>query len=68
MKELTFADSRTVRLEFDVGHTDRYGRLLVYVYVDSVLVNAELIRQGYAQKQLQENWRRQHASLLCSMN
>ncbi len=27
---------------------DRYGRLLRYVYVDSLFVNAELVRQGYA--------------------
>ncbi len=28
---------------------DRFGRLLAYVYTDSLFVNAELIRQGYAQ-------------------
>jgi micrococcal nuclease len=40
---------KTVRLEFDERRRDKYGRLLAYVYVDSLLVNAELIRQGYAQ-------------------
>jgi micrococcal nuclease len=40
---------KTVRLEFDARRHDKYGRLLAYVYVDSLLVNAELIRQGYAQ-------------------
>lgn len=39
---------RRVRLEFDVQERDRYGRLLAYVYVDGTLVNAELVRQGYA--------------------
>lgn len=39
---------RTVRLEQDVSETDRYGRLLRYVWVDDVLVNAELVRLGHA--------------------
>ncbi len=38
----------SVRLEFDGSRTDRYGRLLCYVWLDdSVLVNKEIVRQGY---------------------
>ena len=38
-----------VRLEYDVDPTDRYGRVLAYVYLkDGTFVNAELVRQGYA--------------------
>ncbi|HZA88826.1 MAG TPA: thermonuclease family protein, partial [Solirubrobacterales bacterium] len=33
---------------FDRELRDRYGRLLAYVYVGSRLVNAELVRRGYA--------------------
>lgn len=40
---------KTVTLVKDVSDRDRYGRLLRYVYVDSVFVNAELVRLGYAQ-------------------
>jgi micrococcal nuclease len=40
---------KTVRLELDVQQRDRYGGLLAYVYVDRMMVNAELVRQGYAQ-------------------
>jgi len=40
---------RQVRLELDAEPRDHYGRLLAYVYTDSLFVNAELIRQGYAQ-------------------
>jgi micrococcal nuclease len=40
---------KTVRLEFDARQRDKFGRLLAYVYVDRLFVNAELIRQGYAQ-------------------
>ena len=40
---------KTVRLEKDVSETDRYGRLLRYVWVGDVMVNAELARLGYAQ-------------------
>lgn len=37
-----------IRLEKDVSETDRYGRLLRYVYVDDVLVNEVLVAEGYA--------------------
>lgn len=37
-----------VTLERDVSDRDQYGRLLRYVYVDGVFVNAELVRLGYA--------------------
>ncbi|KPL89735.1 hypothetical protein SE16_00760 [Ardenticatena maritima] len=33
----------------DVSETDRYGRLLRYVVAGDTFVNAELVRQGYAQ-------------------
>ena len=39
-----------VRLEKDVSETDRYGRLLRYVYLaDGTFVNAVLVEEGYAQ-------------------
>jgi len=41
---------KRVRLEYDVERKDRYGRTLAYVYLeDGLFVNAELIKQGYAQ-------------------
>src|SRR5262249_32187019 len=42
-------ESKTVQLELDVRQRDRYGRLLAYVYVGETMVNAELVRLGYAQ-------------------
>ncbi len=39
---------RTVTLRFDAERRDRYGRLLAYVYARGRLVNAELVRRGYA--------------------
>ena len=41
-------EGKRVRLEKDVSETDKYGRLLRYVYVDDMLVNAELVRLGLA--------------------
>ena len=41
-------EGKEVRLERDVSETDKYGRLLRYVYVDGVFVNAELVKQGLA--------------------
>lgn len=40
---------RLVRLELDVQSRDRYGRLLAYVWVGDLMVNAELVRRGFAQ-------------------
>jgi micrococcal nuclease len=42
-------DGKRVHLELDVRSRDRNGRLLAYVWVDGVMVNAELVRRGYAQ-------------------
>jgi len=43
-------EGKTVYLEKDVSETDRYNRLLRYVFLaDGTFVNAELVRQGYAQ-------------------
>jgi endonuclease YncB( thermonuclease family) len=43
-------EGKTVRLERDRSDRDAYGRLLRYVYLpDGSLVNAELVRQGWAQ-------------------
>jgi len=39
---------KEVRLEKDVSETDRYGRLLRYVYVEDTFVNGELVRRGLA--------------------
>ena len=45
----SLVEDQWVRLEYDVAPRDRYGRLLAYVYVDTLFVNAELLRRGYAQ-------------------
>jgi micrococcal nuclease len=41
-------EGKRVRLEKDISNTDKYGRLLRYVWVDDLLVEAELVRMGYA--------------------
>lgn len=41
-------EGQAVFLEKDVSETDRYGRLLRYVWSRSVLVNEELVADGYA--------------------
>lgn len=38
----------TVGLEKDVSETDKYGRLLRYVYMGDLFINQELVAQGYA--------------------
>jgi micrococcal nuclease len=42
-------EGKTVRLALDVEKWDRYRRLLAYVYVGETMIDAELVRLGYAQ-------------------
>jgi micrococcal nuclease len=46
-KELVLG--KIVGLEKDVSNTDDFGRLLRYVWVDGQMVNALLVRDGYAE-------------------
>jgi len=41
-------EGKKVTLEKDISETDSYGRLLRYVYVDNIFVNAEMVRLGFA--------------------
>jgi micrococcal nuclease len=41
-----------IRLEKDVSESDRYGRLLRYVFVDDTFVNQSLVAGGYAEAAL----------------
>jgi micrococcal nuclease len=47
-KNLELVGGKTLRLEKDISETDTYGRLLRYVYIGDLFVNAELARSGYA--------------------
>ena len=43
-------EGKSVRLEFDVRKSDKYGRLLAYVYLeDGTFVNAKILEEGYGQ-------------------
>jgi micrococcal nuclease len=46
----SLVDGKVVTLEFDPTQDkeDRFGRLLLYVWVDELFINRELIKQGYA--------------------
>ena len=47
-KNTELVAGKMVELEKDVSETDRYGRLLRYVYVDGQMVNELLVAQGFA--------------------
>ena len=48
-KNKELVEGKTISLEKDVSETDRYGRLLRYVYVGEVMINEALVKEGYAQ-------------------
>lgn len=50
------ATGKAVRLEFDLERYDHYDRTLAFVYLEDVLLNEEIIRQGYSRAQLQYNY------------
>lgn len=47
-KNKELVGGKSVRLEKDVSETDKYGRLLRFVYVGDIFVNDYLIRKGFA--------------------
>lgn len=47
-KNKELVENAVVGLEKDVSETDRYGRLLRYVYLGDLFVNQVLVKEGYA--------------------
>lgn len=45
----SWVQGKRVKLEYDAQPRDRHGRLLAYVYADGDMVNAKLMREGYAE-------------------
>ena len=57
----SFIQGKKVSLEYDEELNDRYGRTLAYVYVDGVLLEDILLREGMARTLIMEpNTRYQH--------
>jgi micrococcal nuclease len=48
IKNSELVSGKNVTLYKDVSETDKYGRLLRYVFVGDIFVNYELVAQGYA--------------------
>lgn len=48
-KNRELVEGRLVRLEKDVSEADKYNRLLRYVWLDELLINEHLVKEGYAQ-------------------
>lgn len=47
-KNKELVEGNIIRLEKDISETDRYGRLLRYVYKGDTLINDLLVREGFA--------------------
>ena len=48
-KNKELVEGKKILVELGNPEKDRYGRLLGYVYIDDLFVNAELVRGGYAE-------------------
>jgi len=48
-KNKELVEGKEVELEKDVSETDKYGRLLRYVWIGDLLINEFLVQEGYAQ-------------------
>lgn len=49
VKNKDLVEGKKVKLEKDISETDKYGRLLRYIYLDGVMINELLVKEGYAQ-------------------
>lgn len=47
-KNKELVEGKTVELEKDISETDKYRRLLRYIWVGNTLINEYLVREGYA--------------------
>lgn len=47
-KNRELVEGKKVKLEKDISETDKYGRLLRYIWLGDILVNEYLAREGYA--------------------
>lgn len=47
-KNKELVEGKIIKMEKDISETDRYGRLLRYVWIRDIFVNDYLIRQGFA--------------------
>lgn len=47
-KNKELVEGKMVRLETDITDRDKYNRLLRYIWLDDVLINQELVEQGFA--------------------
>lgn len=47
-KNKELVEGKYIRLEKDTSETDKYGRLLRYVYLGDVFINDYLVREGFA--------------------
>jgi len=48
-KNKELVEGKVIKLEKDISNTDKYGRILAYVYVGDIFINAYLVQEGYAQ-------------------
>ncbi|MBD2664636.1 thermonuclease family protein [Richelia sinica FACHB-800] len=48
LETLIGGEQTAVKLEFDLENQDKFGRTLAYVWKDNVLLNEEMVKQGYA--------------------
>lgn len=49
IKTKELLEGKYVILEKDISETDKYGRLLRYIWLDNQLINKTLVQEGYAQ-------------------
>lgn len=47
-ENIKLTEGKTVEMEKDVSETDKYGRLLRYVYVDNEMINLKMVQLGMA--------------------
>ena len=58
---------KLVQLEYDTQQRDKYGRILAYVFLDDLFVNAEFIKEGCARAYTQYPFKSEYKKLFLKL-
>ena len=59
---------KQVRLEYQNEKIDRYGRILAFVFVNNILINAEIVKRGFAVEDFMQKSEKYQSEIISAEN